>query len=59
MTTERTSARVYPSCPRLLPDGSGMVCDQCEQQWDPGKGEGPICVQCAVAWVEIESRAQP
>lgn len=46
----------YPSEPRLLPDGSGVVCDQCGKRWDPAKGEQPCCIECAAAWVEIEAR---
>ena len=45
--------RRYPSVPRLAPEGRTYICDQCDQEWRPG--EGPICIECAVAWVEIES----
>jgi hypothetical protein len=44
----------YPSDPRLLPNGEGVVCDQCHQRWDPAKGEGPNCTPCAKAWEQIE-----
>ena len=47
--------RPHPSNPRLLPNGEGVVCDQCGRQWNPAKGESPCCIECAVAWAEMMS----
>lgn len=51
-----TTDHVYPSSPRLLPEGTGVVCDQCGQRWDPAKGEKPDCALCDAAWAKIEAR---
>jgi len=43
----------YPSSPRLAPDGKSVICDQCGRRWDPGKGEHPLCIECAAAWAAL------
>ena len=42
---------VYPSVPRLSPDGLRCVCDQCGREWDTGADPG--CAECAAAWERV------
>ena len=42
---------VYPSVPRLSPDGLRCVCDQCGREWDMGADPG--CAECAAAWERV------
>lgn len=50
---------IYPSNPRLAPNGEGVICDQCGRKWDPAKGESPNCIECAAAWARLEAEGNP
>ena len=47
-------APVYPSVPRLSPDGRYWICDQCGREWQPGTAPG--CEPCAKAFDERDRR---
>ena len=43
----RTAEPIYPYPPRLNPQATGWVCDQCDRHW--GMGQTPDCHECAAA----------
>ena len=45
----------YPSSPRLSPDGTYFICDQCGREWQPGTAPG--CEPCAKAFDERDRLA--
>lgn len=44
----RNIDHVFPSSPRLSPDGTYCICDQCHREWKPG--ESPNCESCDAAF---------
>ncbi len=45
----------YPVAPRLSPDGTYWICNQCERTWMLGKDPG--CPECADAWAMAATQA--
>lgn len=41
------AGQVHPFPPRLSPDGSHWICDQCGREWGPGSFSG--CGPCELA----------